>query len=571
MLVFIAVKLHLSESANSISSILEEQTTKSLDHLGLVAAAIETLKLVERIDKRLPLDKDRNVKVTHGQRVKAMIINGLGYTNSPLYLTPSFFADKDVELLIGKGVQSEYLNEYALGRTLDALFAYGTTRLFSEIAFEVAQERHLLGKSLHLDTTTVLLYGDYPKADQQAQQQGMEDMPVPTYGHSKVNRPDLKQVVMSLIVTGPSSMPLWFEGLSGNSDDKTNFHDSIKQFEAFNQAVQSAEDFLWVADSALYNKEKLCKTATRWLTHVPKTVNRVKALVRQPDEELKWHKLDKNYKAILYKEKYLEDEQQFEESWALIFSKHAYNKQLIAFKNRVAKAKATAKKSLKKCCTGTFSCEADAIKAGEEWAKQLKYHQATFTVKAINRYNKRGKPAKGAKPDRVEYKLSGTISADKDKQALYQHQLGRFVLATNDTEKTGKSAKLMLSTYKEQQKVERGFAFVKSDEFHLDNIYLKNPSRIDALMMVMTLTLMVYNTSEYQMRETMREQKIKVPNQKGKETDKPTLRWVFRLMQGIYTLNLQEHGHCVMGKSEVRKKIIRLFGATACSIYDVKV
>ena len=112
---------------------------------------------------------------------------------------------------------------------------------------------------------------------------------------------------------------------------------------------------------------------------------------------------------------------------------------------------------------------------------------------------------------------------------------------------------------------------MKSDEFHLDNIYLKNPSRIDALMMVMTLTLMVYNTSEYQMRETMREQKITVPNQKGKETDKPTLRWVFRLMQGIYTLNLQEHGYCVMGKSEVRKKIIRLFGATACSIYDVKV
>jgi hypothetical protein len=59
----------------------------------LVAAAVEGLGLVERIDKRLPLDEDRGVEVTHGQRVKAMIINGMGYTSSPLYLPPDFFAD----------------------------------------------------------------------------------------------------------------------------------------------------------------------------------------------------------------------------------------------------------------------------------------------------------------------------------------------------------------------------------------------------------------------------------------------------------------------------------------------
>ncbi|MFT5164516.1 MAG: hypothetical protein ACI9FJ_003118 [Alteromonadaceae bacterium] len=59
----------------------------------MVAAAVEGLGLVERIDKRLPLDEDRGVEVTHGQRVKAMIINGMGYTSSPLYLPPDFFAD----------------------------------------------------------------------------------------------------------------------------------------------------------------------------------------------------------------------------------------------------------------------------------------------------------------------------------------------------------------------------------------------------------------------------------------------------------------------------------------------
>lgn len=557
------MKISPPEPPQLVLSEPQEPTITSLVHLGLVAAAVEGLGLVERIDKRLPLDQNKGVEVTHGQRIKAMIINGLGYTSSPLYLTPDFFADKDVERLVGKGVQSEHLNEYALGRTLDALYAYGTTRLFTEIAFEVAQERGLLGKSLHLDTTTHSLWGEYPEVEELAQQEGMEEMPIPTYGHSKANRPDLKQVVMSLIVTGPSSMPLQFEALSGNSSDKANFYDSIDRFEAFNKAVQSTEDFLWVADPALYNQDKLKNVPIRWLTRVPQTVNKVKELVHQQDDEVTWTALDNGYKAALYTTKATG------EVWALISSTQAYKKELITFNKRIGKALEKVEKALKKRGAEVFDCESDALKAGEKWAKTLKYHEISFTVKTVERYNKRGKPAKDAVPDRIEYKLSGIISDDLVKQASVQQQLGRFVLATNDIEETGLSAEQMLSTYKEQQDVERGFGFIKSGEFHLDNIYLKNPSRIDALMMVMTLTLMVYNTSEYLMREKMREQAITVPNQKKKETARPTLRWVFQLMQGIHTLKLPGRQSCVTGKTEVREKIIRLFGPIACSIYDV--
>ncbi len=298
---------------------------------------------------------------------------------------------------------------------------------------------------------------------------------------------------------------------------------------------------------------------------MPRAVNKVKELVHQRDDEVVWAALDDDYKAMLY------TEQAPGEVWALIFSAQADKKELFTFNNRLDTAQETAKKVLKKRGADVFSCQKDALKAGEKWAKTLKYHEVTFTVEAFGRYNKRGKPAKEAVPDRMEYKLSGIISDDLAKQAPAKNRLGRFVLGTNDSEETGLSAALMLSTYKEQQDVERGFGFVKSDEFHLDNIYLKTPSRIDALMMVMmTLTLMVYNTSEYLMREEMRKQEITVPNQKHKETARPTLRWVFQLMQGIHTFKLPGRESCVTGKTEVREKIIRLFGPVACSIYDVK-
>jgi transposase len=64
----------------------------------------------------------------------ALILNGLGFSRDRLYLVPRFFHNKPVERLIGPGVRAEDLNDDALGRGLDEIAEYGTTRLFAELA-----------------------------------------------------------------------------------------------------------------------------------------------------------------------------------------------------------------------------------------------------------------------------------------------------------------------------------------------------------------------------------------------------------------------------------------------------
>jgi transposase len=96
-----------------------------------------------------------------GQRALALIINGLGFTDERLYVVSQFFQNKPVERLIGKGVKAEHLNDDALGRLLDAIYAYGTTKIYGEIAFEIGQEKGLLGKSVHVDTSSFSLQGEY--------------------------------------------------------------------------------------------------------------------------------------------------------------------------------------------------------------------------------------------------------------------------------------------------------------------------------------------------------------------------------------------------------------------------
>ncbi len=48
--------------------------TTTLDHLGLVAAICQDLKIAQRIDNRLPSHSQR--KVSPGRAVVAMILNG---------------------------------------------------------------------------------------------------------------------------------------------------------------------------------------------------------------------------------------------------------------------------------------------------------------------------------------------------------------------------------------------------------------------------------------------------------------------------------------------------------------
>ena len=67
----------------------------------------------------------------------------------------------------------------------------------------------------------------------------------------------------------------------------------------------------------------------------------------------------------------------------------------------------------------------------------------------------------------------------------------------------------------------------------MDSVFLKSPRRIEALMMVMTLCLLVYNVAQYRLRDKLRTTGETLPNQLNKEVQNPTLRWIFQIMEGL--------------------------------------
>jgi transposase len=69
--------------------------------------------------------------------------------------------------------------------------------------------------------------------------------------------------------------------------------------------------------------------------------------------------------------------------------------------------------------------------------------------------------------------LEAKFEAYLDKIRPQRNKLGRFILATNDLNNPDMDEANMLSTYKEQQGVERGFRFIKDPLFHLSGVFFE--------------------------------------------------------------------------------------------------
>ncbi len=70
--------------------------------------------------------------------------------------------------------------------------------------------------------------------------------------------------------------------------------------------------------------------------------------------------------------------------------------------------------------------------------------------------------------------------------------------------------------------------------FLTDSVFLKSPKGIEALGLIMGLCLLVYTLGQRQLRQTLKQLQKTVPNQLGRPTQSPTLRWIFQCFQSIH-------------------------------------
>jgi transposase len=350
----------------------ESPKSKVLDHLGLVAGMFEELEIGSQIDEHIAQDLDER-EVSVGQAVKALVLNGFGFVQQRLYLTPKFFERVPTERLIGKGVRPKNLNEGVLGRALDDLYEYGVTELFRDVAAHAADRLGLTSRFAHLDATSFSFHGDYDPDDPEDGVVRIQQ------GYSRDHRPDLNQVVLDMIVERKAGLPVLMKPLSGNVSDPGSFPELIDRHLGH---LQNAHGFDYVvADSSLYSAshvEDLGRNGIKFITRVPGTLSEAEEVVQNTDPAV-LEPLTEGYKAREHISEYGGAEQR----WLVVHSEAAEARAKESAAKQRDRERKEEKREFRELLAREFSYREDAEKALKGFESELKASE--FASKQVQR------------------------------------------------------------------------------------------------------------------------------------------------------------------------------------------
>lgn len=526
-------------------------------HLPLVLGVLRKLEIATLIDSMIPPHQDQVVSA--GRAVEALVLSILDGHHA-LYKVGRRLDERGMLPLLQPGLAPESLHDSRLGQTLDALYDANLHTVFSAIALRALDIYRIGTLWLHQDTTTISFYGAYE--DEEAGSKG----PRPTYGYSKDGRADLKQVLLSLGVSGDGGIPLRMGLHDGNRSDTVDVPQAIEQSAAL--GLDGLRGL--VADSKAYTPRTLglCQeTGMGLVTLVPRTcairqeveswgqqqtslpLLLEKAGKRHSDAPRRW------YGRSVTRQVEVEDGQG-RVSLAPIRFVAVYSTQLA---QRHAEAHATQQlKEAKSLATHVaqvesrqFACQADAEGAIATYegrgpgrrgrvATPWRYHEVRYEVQSHLQRQKRtqrGRPRKGDKPqEETVYQLKVTTQALAAPVATF----GWLVLATTIDEPVCRDAEIVRAYRDQTSTVERGFRWIKNPAA-IHPVWLEKRERIAALAMLTVVGLLVYSLIQRQVRQYLQAHEETIPGNKG-ETDNPTATVVFESLSTLIRLEMSLDG-----------------------------
>jgi transposase len=372
----------------------------------------------------------------------------------------------------------------------------------------------------------------------------------------------LNQIGLQLISDHQAGIPILMKPLSGNDSDKDSFRETINTH--INQLKQNVGLEYIIADSALYTAKTLQDLENcLWISRVPETLEVARELIAAIIPDLMENPESLNCRSLgcIYGD--------VKQRWLVVYSPEARKRATKTVDKQLLTQTMANFKAFQKLMKQDFACEADGKKALIAFKKKLMLTEIVEAhIKKIPHYQKAGRPKPHQKPEHFTYLLYGVLAHRTQQRLLKIQQKSCFILATNQLDIQELSNEELLKKYKNQQKVERGFRFLKDPMFMAESKYLKSPKRVMALTMIMTICLLVYAALEYRIRQSLQTAQESFPNQKGQEVDNPTARWVFQFFSGIHVLVIQKIQQIVLNLNCYHIRLLELLGEEYQKLYS---
>jgi transposase len=517
--------------------------------------------------------EDRRSRVSTATGLMILLKNLL-ISREPLYGIAEWAARYAPERLGLIPTQLPSLNDDRVGRCLDRLFDADVPSLTLAVVAHAVREFAVNLDELHNDSTTVTLHGDYEAADQQRTLRGKLRLAI-THGHNKDHRPDLKQLLYILTISRDGAVPVHFRVDNGNATDDRSHLQTWKTL----CELTGRRDFLYVADCKLATAENMAhihQHGGRFLTIPPRTRGEdttFRAAVRQGLNGWKpIHDKHDDQGQLIDRYQIHEPEATTAEGYRLVWYHSTRKAELDAL---------TRHKRLERATAAPSELQAKLTSRRARYRDQAKVAQTVDTILRDGdveglivveikprttetfRQDRRGRPGPQTRYVRSEatrFDLSWRI--DHDRLVVEARCDGIFPLVTNQT---SVSALDLLLAYKQQPMIEKRFSQLKTD-FVVAPVFLKEVSRIQALLCVYFFALLVESLLERELRRAMEREGVEsLPlYPESRACRRPTARRVIDLFEDV-----QRHELATEGRTDIafmteltglQRKILRLLG-----------
>ena len=492
--------------APGIRPVLEDAAwpieVKDLGCLGVVANIWDELGLTELIDAAVPGNEGSQLGL--GLTVKALALNVVG-GRDPLYRVAHWAGEVPLDVLLGKGVQPSQLNDTSLGRQLDRLHDAGPEAVFNTACLRVIAKEKIDITRAHGDTTSRLVFGEYAHPEEGA-------ISI-TRGHSKDERPDLKQVMYGLTVSA-DGVPLAGQVLSGNTSDK-KWHGGMLDVVNRQLVVGRGTALHYIGDSALITAENLEVATKHGITltaRLPRTYKLHESIILRAlhdgAEPLKMEDIGS------FSDR--KDASTYEGCVARDCDLHGRKVQLGIYRptptndlavdqigRRQRKALKAAVRAAARLSKERFGCEVDARRALDTFEAQhadpLLHIESDVVEEQVEEKRARGRPRKDAPPRATtkSYRIEISVTGDDEGAAAAVGEASIFVLV--HTGEKPLTAREMMAAYKGQIVVEKRFPFLK-DPAWADVFFAKHPRRVETTGYVLLFALLIWSVWERRVR-----------------------------------------------------------------------
>jgi transposase len=522
--------------------------------LPILNRILDRLRLEEFLHAYLP-PRDRRCRIDPAIGLLVLLKNLL-LSREPLYGVGEWAARHVPGLLGLSHGQLGSLNDDRVGRCLDRLFQNDSASFVLAVATHAISEFSVGLDQLHNDSTTITFHGDYPDAAHEETRKQQTRLAI-TWGHNKDHRPDLKQLLFILTVSHDGGIPIYFQAKSGNTaDDQT--HRATWDLLC---KLAGRRDFLYVADCKLASAENMAyvhQHGGRFLTLIPRTRNEDRSFRESLSKgQVRWrpiHERRDERGDILDQYRVSEEPTLSVEGYRLVWY-HSTNKaenDAAARTRQVDRALGELAELQQKLGSpkSRYQDRAKVVTAVESILESREaggWITSTIQERTEERYHQEGRGRPSEKTRYVKEVIRRfDLKCEVDHVALAAAQLGDgvFPLITNDL---SLSERELLLAYKGQPVIEKRFAQLKTD-FAVAPVYLKEVSRIQALLCLYFLVLLVESLLERELRQAMVRQKVESLRlyPEGRACRYPTVRRLIEVFEDV-----QRHELKVRAEPEV--------------------